>query len=84
MDDADVSRQDWERALDQVFGCDEVTLDPLEIEAHPIAYLVDWVIDQDAKSAAEPAAGVWRQIFRRGPWQPNNGEACVLFTSEKD
>lgn len=39
---------------------------------------LSWDITYDGKSAAEAAIAVWQQTFRRGPFQPNAGEACVF------
>lgn len=76
IDDADATRQDWERALDQVFPVEH--LDALHVEAHPEGYNLSWDITYDGKSAAEAAIAVWQQVFRRGPFQPNADEACVF------
>lgn len=76
IDDADATREDWERALDQVFPVEH--LDALHVEAHPEEYNLSWDITYDGKSAAEAAIAVWQQVFRRGPFQPNADEACVF------
>lgn len=76
IDDSDATRQDWERALDQVFPVEH--LDALHVEAHSEEYSLVWEITQDGKSAAEAAIAAWQQTFRRGPFQPNADEACVF------
>lgn len=84
---ADASRAEWHRALDQVFNeCVFAgdALDPLEpaTSGHE-EYPVSWVTDSDiSASPADAAAMVWREVFRRGPWQPNNEEACVFVVTD--
>ncbi|MFF1880248.1 hypothetical protein ACFVVC_02100 [Pseudarthrobacter sp. NPDC058196] len=77
---ADATREDFERALDQVFPRDQ--LDPLEGTGSE-EYLVGWAIDQDAASPAEAARKVWREVFQRGPWQPGAHDGCI-FTVSRD
>jgi hypothetical protein len=74
----DSTREDFERALDQVFPRDQ--LDPFEGTGSE-EYLVGWTIDQDAASPAEAASKVWREVFQRGPWQPSADEGCVFTIS---
>lgn len=83
--DVDASRTEWHQALDQVFNeyvfAGDI-LDPLE-PAHGIAeYPVSWEIDWDGTSPADAAAQVWREVFCRGSWQPNNEEACVFIVTD--
>lgn len=82
IDDADATREDWERALDQVFPIEH--LDALRVEAHPVEHRLAWEIDQDGNSAAEAAITVWQQVFRRGPFQPNADEACVFTVTNPE
>lgn len=79
--EAEATREDWLKALDQAFGHDD--LDPLQkghgTENHRLA----WEIDQDATSPAEAAVRVWRDVFRRGFLQPNDDEACVFTVADE-
>lgn len=83
---ANATRAEWNRALDQVFD-EQVfagdALDPLEpatrdSEEYPVSWETCW----DGTSPADAAAFVWREVFRRGPWQPNNDEACVFTVTD--
>lgn len=79
--DADVTREEWEQAVRHVFG-DDAPLEPLETQPHPANYRLEWTIAQDAATPAAAVQRVWRQVFRRGPLQPNADEACVFTVTE--
>jgi hypothetical protein len=79
--DADVTREEWEQALRHVFG-ENAPLEPLQTQPHPTDYRLEWTIDQDASTPAAAAREIWRQVFRRGPFQPNADEACVFTVTD--
>ena len=82
IDGTDVTREDYERALDQVFGHEQDALNPTEVQPHTVEYEVSWTIDQGGKTPAEAAAAIWKQVFRRGPVQPGEDESCVFDVSD--
>lgn len=75
VNDGDASRQEWQQALDQVFG----NAEPATIM--PGSYVLTWEIDEEGESAAQAAALVWRRIFRRRG-RPSPDEACAFTVTD--
>lgn len=78
VDDSDATREDWLRAVDQVFPREqEPELDPfVPIAGEPPIF---WEVNCDEDvSPAEAAKRVWQRLFRRGTSQPAADKACVF------
>lgn len=62
---------------------DQMT-DPLDPAHGTEEYALTWEISGEGSSPADAAARVWREVFRRAPWQPNDDEACVFRVTGAD
>lgn len=76
--DSEATREEWLRAVDQVFP--QEPLDPFApFQGEPP---ISWEVNGDEGiSPAEAAKRVWQQFFRHGTSQPSSEEACVFTVS---
>lgn len=86
INDSEATREDWQRAITQVFGepSAPLALDPLQSIFGTQEYSLSWHIESDGNSAADAAARTWRETFRRGYSQPSADDACVFLVTEPD
>lgn len=76
VDDSDTTREEWERAVDQVFGKRTIPAEEQADLTGPVR--ATWTIDADGDTPAEAALGIWQRVFGRGPAQPTADEAGVF------
>lgn len=55
--------------------------DPLHPAHGTEEYTLTWTVSGDGTSPADAAARVWREVLRRGPWQPNDDETCIFHVT---
>lgn len=79
--ESEATREDWQRAIDQVFGKPE-PLDPFE--DRPAERLVAWEIDAEGPNPAAAALDVWVRSFGYSHQRPGPDDPCVFIVTDRN